>query len=407
MYLMTELFLFSPLIVYAYIRVRKLIPHRGLKHASVLFFVFLFLGYPLAETLSHRETGIWTRYLIIGAYDCLPYLLYLTLSVAAIDLAIVLMRSVKILRSETVSGTVFRSIRLGCYLVIPALIVSAGALNNSRLKIHEYSVILPRKSSAIKELKIAYASDLHLSQITPDNLLERLVDKINALGPDIILIGGDVLEGHGNEHRDRIEAEFRRLRAKYGVYAAPGNHERFSGTSNVFFARAGIQYLEDRAVKIGGAFYLAGRNSGRTSRRMPIGELLQAAPDDLPIILLDHRPTDLENVSRSRVDLQLSGHTHNGQLFPVNLLIMPLQYELAWGMKIKRHTVFIVSSGVQAWGPPVKTAGDSEIVFIKATFQSNIKTPMLSAGGRSYQYPDSPVPKPCSLSQSAHSRVQM
>jgi predicted MPP superfamily phosphohydrolase len=84
-------------------------------------------------------------------------------------------------------------------------------------------------------------------------------------------------------------------------------------------------------------------------------------------------------VSRSRVDLQLSGHTHNGQLFPVNLFVMPYEYELAWGTKVKHDTRFIVSSGIQAWGPPVKTAGDSEILLIKASFRLDAHLPSLGS----------------------------
>ena len=157
--------------------------------------------------------------------------------------------------------------------------------------------------------------------------------------------------------------------------------ESHSGSPNDFFVKSGMMLLEDRVEKIGNAFYLAGRKDGRFSKKKPIGELLKSAPEDLPVILLDHSPKDLENVSRSRVDLQLSGHTHNGQLFPVNLLVMPFQYELAWGIKTKRHTQFIVSSGVQAWGPPVKTAGDSEILFIKVVLRADphpSKTPSQS-----------------------------
>lgn len=145
--------------------------------------------------------------------------------------------------------------------------------------------------------------------------------------------GGDVLEGHGGGNIDMFEMQFRRLKAKYGVYAAPGNHERYSDRSTVFFPRSGIELLEDRVEKIDSRFYLAGRNAGRFENKMPIEDLLKTAPDDSPIILLDHSLTDFENVSRSRTDLQLSGHTHNGQLFPVNLVVMPFRYELAWGTK--------------------------------------------------------------------------
>jgi predicted MPP superfamily phosphohydrolase len=377
MYLLTELILFSPLIVYAFIRVWKLIPRPALKYSFVFFYILLFLGYPIAEALSHSEIGDWTRHLVIVGYYCLPYLLYFTLLVVTIDIVIALVRIAKLLHTESISSFGFRTIRLGCYLVIPALIVFTGALNNNRLQVKEFPIELLQKSSFIKELKVVFASDFHLSQVTNDRLLDRLVNKVNALHPDIILIGGDILEGHGIENLGRFEAQFRRLSAKYGVYAAPGNHESHSGSSNSFFVNSGMKLLEDELENIDNAFYLVGRKDGRNSRKKPIEDLLTAASDDLPIILLDHSPTDLEKVSQSRVDLQLSGHTHNGQLFPVNLMVMPFQYELAWGAKTKRHTQFIVSSGVQTWGPPVKTAGDSEILFIKATFRSDVDLPRL------------------------------
>jgi uncharacterized protein len=377
MYLLTELILFSPLIVYACVRVWKLIRKPAFKNTFVLLYILLFLGYPVAEVLSHRQISGWTRSLVIIGYYCLPYLLYFTLLIVTIDIVIALARVAKLLHAERISGSGFRTIRLACCLVFPALIVFAGALNNNRLQVKEYSIELLQKSSTIKELRIVYASDFHLSQITNDRLLDRFVEKTNALQPDIILIGGDILEGHGIEKTGRFEAQFRRLKSKYGVYAAPGNHESHGGNPDDFFVNSGMKLLEDELENIDNAFYLVGRKDGRSSSRKNIEDLLKAAPDDLPIILLDHRPTDLESISRSRVDLQLSGHTHNGQLFPVNLVVMPREYELPWGMKVKHDTHFIVSSGVQAWGPPVKTAGDSEILFIKATFRSDTELPRL------------------------------
>jgi uncharacterized protein len=372
MYLITELILFCPLIIYACIRVRKLIPRPVLKNIFVIFYILLSLGYPIAELISHGETSGSARYIMIAGYYCLPYLLYFTLLAVTIDIVIAFARTVKLLRAETISCSGFRFVRLGCYLSIPALIVVAGALNNNRLMVKEYSIELPQKSSTISELKIVYASDFHLCQVTNDHLLDIFVAKVNAMHPDIILIGGDILEGHGNENLGKLETQFRGLRAKYGVYAAPGNHESHSGSPNDFFARSGMKLLDDRVEEIDNVFYLAGRKDGHTLKKKPIGDLLKAVPDDLPVILMDHSPTDLENVSRSLVDLQLSGHTHNGQLFPVNLVVMPFQYELAWGIKLKGNAQFIVSSGVQAWGPPVKTAGDSEILSVNITFRPTI-----------------------------------
>ena len=369
MYLLFELLLFSPLIIYACIQVRKLIPGSAIKHLFGFFFILMFLGYPIAELLSHHRIGGWARCVIIPGYYCLPYLLYLTLSVAAIDGGVILLRKVRLLRLETISASAFRSIRLSLYLFVPALIVVWGSWNNNRLEIKKLSVELPQKSSSIENLHIVFASDFHLTQITNKHVVEAFVSKVNNLNPDIVLIGGDVLEGDREEDLEKYEAEFRKIRAKYGVYAASGNHERHRGDAGSFYARSGMKLIEDGVEEIGGAFYLGVRKDGRVSQRMPISELLKKAPGNLPIILLDHTPTDLENVSRSRVDLQLSGHTHDGQLFPVNLLVMPFQYELAWGTKIKRHTVFTVSSGVQAWGPPVKTAGKSEMLSVEIRFR--------------------------------------
>jgi predicted MPP superfamily phosphohydrolase len=121
--------------------------------------------------------------------------------------------------------------------------------------------------------------------------------------------------------------------------------------------------------KIDNAFYLVGRNDGRASGRKSIEELLRECDRNLPIIVLEHRPTDLDNVSRSGADILLSGHTHNGQLFPVNF-ITQRHYELTWGYKLKERTHVFVTSGIQVWGPPVRTAGASEILIIDVSFRN-------------------------------------
>jgi uncharacterized protein len=373
MYLLFELIFFSPIIVYACIQTRKLISGSVPKRIFVVLYVLLFLGYPLAELISHQKIGPWDRYLVLSGYYCLPYLLYITLSVIAIDLVIILARTIRLLNSETVSKPMFRFARLAGYILIPAVIVIWGSWNNNRLQVKNILIELPRKSSSIEHLHIVFASDFHLSQITDYRLVENFVNKVNALKPDIVLIGGDVLEGDRQEDLQKFEDQFKRIKLVYGVYAASGNHERHGGGGDGFFARSGMRLVEDRVENIEEAIYLGVRKNARFSQRKSISELLKDTPDNLPIILLDHSPTDLENVSKTRVDLQLSGHTHNGQLFPVNLLVMPFQYELAWGTKIKRHTVFTVSSGLQAWGPPVKTAGTSEILSIEINFRDRAR----------------------------------
>jgi predicted MPP superfamily phosphohydrolase len=126
--------------------------------------------------------------------------------------------------------------------------------------------------------------------------------------------------------------------------------------------------LADTFVVIDNSFCLVGRNDRRSKNRKPIDELLDNISDHLPVIVLDHRPTDIQPVSKHGVDIQLSGHTHNGQLFPFNYIIKNI-YELVWGYKKIRDTHFFVTSGIQGWGPPVRTTGNSEIMVINVDFK--------------------------------------
>jgi uncharacterized protein len=369
MFLMSELIALSPLAVYTYIRVLRLFSK---SIARILFsagFVLILAGYPIAETLSHRGAAGWTKGVMIAGYDALPLLLYLILTVVLCDLAIGAARLLKILSRETVRSPRFRRARLAAALIVPVLVVAAGIANYRHLRIREFTVEVPRRSSSLSELTIAFASDFHLGVITEDAFMEKFVATVNAAAPDIVLIGGDVLEGHGRDgDTGKFEAPFRRLRSKYGVYAVPGNHEGHGGGGTDFFERAGIRLLEDTVVKIDDAFYLAGRNDARSRNRKPVAELLRDASGDLPVIILDHRPTDLGNAARAGADIQLSGHTHHGQLFPINW-ITNREYELSWGYLKKNRTHIFVTSGVQLWGPPVRTAGFSEILLLRVLFK--------------------------------------
>jgi predicted MPP superfamily phosphohydrolase len=369
MYLQNVLIFFFPVAVYVAFRIRSLISRRLFKNLFLALFLLLMLGYPMAERLAHGPVSGGKRYLVLVGYYSLPLLLYLILAVVLSDVVIGGLRLARVLSRDAVRRPAFRITRLWSVLIIPVLVVAFGIWNHHHLRVSEYSIEIPRRSSSVETLRIAFAADFHLSAMTDPHFMEKFVAKVNALNPDIVLIGGDVVEGHRGDNTEEYASQFRRLRSKYGVYAVPGNHEGYGGGRQDFFSRAGIRMLLDEVVKIDDTFYLAGRiDGGRARNRKSIEELLAGVPDDLPLILMDHRPTDLENVSRTRVDIQLSGHTHHGQLFPVNFVTSHI-YELSWGHLIKRQTHFFVTSGVQLWGPPVRTAGVSEIMLINVKFR--------------------------------------
>ncbi len=371
MFLLREFLFSTPLILYAGFRIWKLISERLLKVVFIIVYILLVLAFPLAEILSHNVGTGWSKFIIIPGYFSLPLLLYLILSVILLDLGLGLARLTRILSKTTVKRRGFRLARLFLVLVMPVAVVVIGGVRNNHPQIRQYSVEIPRKFSEVRQLKIAFIADFHLRETTDRHLMERFVEKVNTANPDIVLIGGDVLEGDRQDEKlNEFETQFRRLKPKYGVYGVPGNHDLRSVSAITFFDRAGILLLQDAVEKIDNAFYLVGRNDGRSRGRKSIDEILRDCDRSLPVIVLDHRPTDLENISQTGADILLSGHTHNGQLFPINLFAKR-QYELSWGYKLKNRTHVFVTSGIQVWGPPVRTAGTSEILIINVSFRDD------------------------------------
>jgi predicted MPP superfamily phosphohydrolase len=363
-FLLNEILWSLPFILYAGFRVRRLIARRPLKDLFTAFFVYLVLGFPLASYLSHKSWGSWTLPVISGGYYALPLLLYLVLFVVGADLLLGLLRLTGLLSRETVRRPAFRGARLGAYLGVPVLVVAAGIWNFHTLRVKPYSLSVPRRSADVSRVRIVFAADFHLGEQTAPHFLERFVALANAQGPDVVLLGGDILERDRRpEDLRRFAALFRSLRAPRGVYAVPGNHEAYAGGRADFFTAAGIRLLRDEVVKVDGAFYLVGRDDGRRRGRLPVADLLKDTPRDLPLVILAHRPVDLADVSRSGADVSLSGHTHHGQLFPVNFITRH-RYEIDWGYKKKGPTHVFVTSGIQLWGPRVRTAGHSEMLVL-------------------------------------------
>jgi predicted MPP superfamily phosphohydrolase len=369
MYLFHELLLLSPLSIYVYYRLRALLASRVLKHILTAVFFLLLAGYPVAETLSHRTAPAWTKSIMLFGYYSLPILLYLAMTVIFADLIIGAARLLKIVSRETVRGKKFRKLRLAVVLAIPAAVMTYGLANFAHLRAQRYVIEVPRRSAQVEQFTIVYAADIHLGKITAARFMDRFAAKVNAEKPDIVLIGGDVLEGHrGDEDAGAFAAQFKRIKSRFGIYAAPGNHEGYGGNRDAFFNEAGIRLLRDAVERVDNAFLLAGRNEGRTRSRKSVAELLGDTPDDLPVILMEHRPTSPDGFTQSRVDIKLSGHTHEGQLFPLNI-VPEREFELSWGYLKKGRTHFFVTSGIQLWGPPVRTVGASEFLVIRVVLK--------------------------------------
>lgn len=356
--------------LYLFFRIGKHFIQKGYRIPYSLVYLLIVSIYPFVTAYSAGKTGFVYEILSWVASYFLPFYLYLFLLLLLFDFFLVVNRFAKMVAVEKMAGTRFKTACLSAFLLISAGVVFAGAWNFNTIRTTSYRIEVAKKRSDIDHLKIAFASDFHLKIHTDLHFVERFAAEIEAIQPDLLIYGGDIVEGRGDGARmDRIAKILRKIPVKYGVYAVLGNHESYGAqTKGHFFDKAGMQVLCDSVAVMGHAFNLAGRLDNRYRERITTAELLKSSNDSLPVILVDHRPTDILENSKTSADLQFSGHTHNGQLFPLNLIIAGI-YRIGWGYEKIGNTHFFVSSGIMLWGPPVRTTGKSEIVVVEVDFK--------------------------------------
>ena len=243
---------------------------------------------------------------------------------------------------------------------IVALIMTLGAIHYPH-KFRE-ELTLTTDKPLEKPLTIVLASDLHIGYHNRRAELARWVNLINAEKPDLVLIGGDIIdrslrpvtEGH-------YEEEFRRLEAP--VWTVLGNHESYAGLAQAeqFFEAAGIRVLKDSVAHFKGVDVI-----GRKDRSARSRAVLQDLAEGLEgfTLLLDHQPNHLEEAEQAGIDFQFSGHTHRGQVWPVSWAT-DLMFEKSWGHYRKGDTRYYISSGLGLWGAKIRVGTRSEYLVLK------------------------------------------
>ncbi|MUT64314.1 metallophosphoesterase [Paenibacillus sp. NEAU-GSW1] len=262
--------------------------------------------------------------------------------------------------------------------VILAAILIRGSWNAWTPIVRSYEVSLAKSAGSIKGLTIGVASDIHLGTTVGNRHLQRLVDEMERMKPDLILLPGDVLDDDIDPFiRYNMAQVMKKLQAPLGVYAVLGNHEYIGGHIERFVAEMdaiGIRVLLDENVLIKDSFYIIGRKDAAVSRldkngRKAISQLVSEVDHSLPIFMMDHQPSDLSQAAANGIDLSLSGHTHRGQMAPNHLITRKL-FELDWGYMKKANLHAIVSSGFGSWGPPIRIGSRSEIVRVDVRFET-------------------------------------
>ncbi len=364
---------------YIFIRGLQALPSiRTLKSSYIFIFWFLSLSF-VAGRILEKSAITWygDAITLIGAL-WLAAMLYFLLFTILFDVIRAVNYFVNVY-PDFIKNNYEKSkqiIFLATSLVV-FLIVFCGYLNAKNPQIKTVDLVVKKNGTNLKSLNIVAASDIHLGTIISNSRIENIVNKINALNPDIVLLPGDVVdEDVAPVIKNNLGVTLEKIKSRFGTYAITGNHEYIGGVEPAvkYLSQHSLNMLRDSVVLIDNSFYIIGRedlsfNRANHRNRKTIAELISGLDKSKPLILLDHQPFHLEEAEINGIDLQISGHTHNGQLWPFNYITQKI-YEMSWGYLKKGETNYYVSCGVGTWGPPVRTGNTPEIVNIKLKFEN-------------------------------------
>lgn len=305
----------------------------------------------------------------IGSF-WIAYMLYLFLAVFIIDLV----RLVNHFFHFLPEFSQIMKFRLGLgVFALASVIVIGGHINALWINVKEIPLEIHKKINGNPEVKILMASDIHLGALIGERREKKLLDIVNEQKPDMVLLCGDLVDGEiAPVLRKNLGKHIQEIKTPLGVYAILGNHEYIGGEQKTlpYLKSINIKVLIDSLVTLPNGIQLIGRND-RSARGVnqpkPLSELMASTNPEFPTIVMNHQPFNLSEASDLNVDLHLSGHTHNGQLWPFNYITKAI-FELSWGYLKKGNTNFYVSSGFGTWGPSVRTGNRPEVVIFKLKF---------------------------------------
>ncbi|MGN1381893.1 MAG: metallophosphoesterase [Eubacterium sp.] len=330
---------------------------------ALTLFLILFQG-AVKIPRGRRFTSLFRITIWISGLYC-AYIVYLFLVLFPLDM-LVLLEKIPAIRIHPLDyyNDVLIATLASIYIIV------SGMIHANALKTVKYSVSI---AGLEKPLRITHLSDLHMGSVIGRPQIRRIVNKANAMHPDLVLISGDLFNHNDVRecaHLDDLAGILRGLQSKYGTFAVAGNHDPAPDDQGFqdFLQSAGIRLLDNQAEDLG-QLVLAGRTGNVLKQRPEIQSWYHTPEtavtgnhDKKPVILLDHYPDSIIEAEEMGFSLLLAGHTHNGQYFPCNYLIR-LRYRgaLRHGYTQVRHVKCIVSSGSGYFQIPIRVGTDSEI----------------------------------------------
>jgi predicted MPP superfamily phosphohydrolase len=346
-------------------------PSKITKRVAGIAFISLVFSFPVSRILSWRDFNSFTYLLMLVSSVWMGLVLYLFILALASDLFMILLGIFR-LKSWLLGKAPLRAKRYGFAGILLAVALIGGfSLYEARnIGISKLEIPLAGLPPELDGFTIAQISDFHFGVLNNTPKLEKVVALANALNADLIFITGDLVDESVAHMEDMVEP-LRKLRAKAGVYAITGNHDYYAGVNRAtgIMKEAGITVLRNELKNLPGGLQLLGIDDPTGVRRM--GEksedfisLIAKVDPSKPSILLYHQPIQFERTARAGIGLQLSGHTHGGQLYPI-IHISKQIYPWTPGLHRFGKSFLYVSKGTGTWGPPMRFLAPPEIVHIK------------------------------------------
>jgi len=346
----------------------------GWKRAYFILFWVVVSCFVIGEILEHTRSSLISEWIYrVGAF-WLAFMLYFALTLLVFDVIRLANHFFHFLPELT---QLFRfRLGLGTVALVSCLVV-AGHINALNTQIRKFSLSIPKKITGSHSMRIVMASDIHLGALIGENREAKLVRLINAQKPDLVLLCGDLVDGDiASVLRKNLGKHLQEIKSVMGVYAIPGNHEYIGGIQKTlpYLESINIKELRDKVLVLPNGVQVIGRDDrdnrqmGEENRRKTLKELMVGLDKTFPVIVMNHQPFNLEETVDEGVDLQFSGHTHHGQLWPLNYITKAV-FELSWGYLKKGNTNFYVSSGFGSWGPPVRLGNTPEVVVFDLKFE--------------------------------------
>jgi predicted MPP superfamily phosphohydrolase len=316
----------------------------------------LCLSFIIASILTFNLNNLFTRIFYTTSAVWLGFAFYLFLFSCSYILTIEMFRLFGI-------DTSLRWFGILCFVL--ALMVGMYGLIHARyINIKNINIALPNLPVSWQGKKAVWISDLHLGTMYDKNFTQNIVTKINEINPDIVFIGGDLYDGTKIDETDVIKP-FTQLHPVLGTYFITGNHEEFRNNKIYLDAvkNTGIRVLDNEMTTINGV-QLIGVDDKDSTNSAEFNIILSSLNIDKnkPTILLKHQPSQLAEAAKAGISFQISGHTHQAQMFPLDIFTSLIFKGYDYGFhKLNEMSVF-TSSGVGTWGPPMRVGSDSEIV---------------------------------------------